>query len=222
MSVQDVKDSKFKTLFNAESLSKAYAQLDSPEERMAYAYKWLREESSQNALPQNLVLSSSFGPQSILMLHFMKKANLDIPVVSVDIKGAKYDVQREYREHLRKELGFDLYLAHAHDDSEKDKAMIKALKTLNAGGVLSGLRSVQTENRSKKPYAEWRDKNNAYSLHPILKWPDQGVHSFLTHNIDENLWHPNYQEGVQAIGGAIIGKGEKKEECGLHIDGGGI
>lgn len=210
---------KLSPTFNdhAKALSLDYERLSSPEERIRRAHDWVKGEAGQN-----LVLSSSFGPQSILMLNFVKEAGIDIPVIAVDIEGDEYEPQRAYRETLRRSLGFDLYLAHAKDENGKDAAMIRALRQVNAGGVISGIRRSQTENRASKPYVEWREKNRAYSFHPILNWPDQGVDSVLSQQIDPALLHPDYAPGVQAIGGRILGAGEQKQECGLHIDGGGI
>lgn len=180
-----------------------------------------RLQWAQDKFGDGLVLSSSFGIQSAILLKAVTDNALDVPVIAVDIHDPKYDQQREYRERIQGELGFDLYIASARDDAGKVGAMAHGLKALGATAVISGIRASQTANRAQKKFIEVKSSGE-YSVHPILDWPDARADMALQ-KMPDALRHKDYKPGVQSIGGAVLKPGEVKKECGLHYtDGAGI
>ena len=50
----------------------------------------------------DLYMSSSFGPQSAVLIQLVEDSGLHLPVVCVNIKTPTYDKQRDYKETLRR------------------------------------------------------------------------------------------------------------------------
>lgn len=166
----------------------------------------------------NLALSSSFGVQSALLLHYAQESSLNIPVVSVDIAESKYDGQRAYRRHLQEKLGFTLLSFPAASDADKVRAMDTGLHDHFITATISGIRASQTEERAQKNFVEWNARNQTLSFHPLLDWPDSKTEFYLEKHIAPELRHPNYSAGLRSKGGVILGADEAKTECGLHIE----
>ncbi len=160
-----------------------------------------------------LVLTSSFGAQSILLLEALKKSGLDIPVVTVDIPDEKYNAQRRYRDHLHTEMGFRLYVAAAKDESDKTAAMDRLLGSMGATASIAGIRFDQTQNRAQRKFIEINPRNEIVAIHPLLDWP-QSKAEFYLEKVTPDRRHPEYAEGFVTTGGAAVAE---KEECGLHI-----
>lgn len=61
-----------------------------------FAYKTLhnRLRWAHENYGDGLVVTSSFGVQSLLLLQAIKEAELDIKVINIDIQDKKYDGQR--------------------------------------------------------------------------------------------------------------------------------
>lgn len=181
------------------------------EERLLWAY---------NKFGRGLVLTSSFGVQSLVLLNAIKElrdnTGINIPVICVDIKGSKYDGQRAYRDLLQKELGFDLHVFLAEDEATKVETMDMALAQLGVRTVLSGIRASQTETRRSKRFIEENLRNGIVEISPLLDWPDVKVERYLQW-FPVALRHPEYAPGAQSKGGVPLGSGQEKTECGLHL-----
>jgi len=139
-------------------------------ERIAWAYE---------IYGGGLVITSSFGMQSVVLLSLARKQGLKIPVLTVDIPGEKYDVQRQYRRILQKHFGFDLRVFEAANDSDKVSTMDRGLKKICATACLTGIRWEQTETRAKKIFFEICS-TGIINIHPILDWSDDAVNDFIS------------------------------------------
>lgn len=197
--------------FNLKALSTQF-QGKSIAERLDFIASWTAEH-----LPENLALTSSFGVQSALMLHYAHASNLNIPVVSVDIAGEKYAPQRAYRTQLKEKLGFPLLTFAAESEDKKVHAMTDGLRANFISATIAGIRSSQTENRAAKDFVEWNARNGTLSFHPLLDWPDAKADHYLQMHIPPELRHPDYHPGVRSQGGVILDAQEAKSECGLHL-----
>lgn len=167
----------------------------------------------------SLVLSSSFGADSALMLHLVTRVVPDIPVVFVDtgyLFPETYRFANELRERLnlnlkvtsplmtsarqealygkqweQGELGVKRYLA-----MNKVEPMQRALKELNARAWIAGLRGSQTGHRSALSKVGLQD--GRVKIHPILDWTREQVDDYLkTHDLPR---HPLYAEGYRSLG----------------------
>lgn len=164
----------------------------------------------------SVALLSSFGVQSVVLLSLMKEAGVDFPVVTLDILSAEYEIQRQYRKTLQKHYDFDLRIIPVTSEEQKRVSMDGYLKSRNLSVEVSGIRSVQTDNRAGKSLIEHRGEDGLINVHPILDWSDLVVADYMM-SLPEALRHPNYAPGVQSKGGRVLENEEQKTECTLHI-----
>ncbi len=191
---------------------------------------------SYDTFKNSLIMTSSFGEYSAVMLHLVKRIVPNIPIIFID---TGYLTQETYFfvEKLRKGMDLNLYvysskrttsMQEAVDGlrwkNEKSKEfeefkyevklepLERALVELNVKAWLSGVRKDESEHR-KNFEIIMKDKRG-YKIHPIFYWTKEEVKEYISKN---NLMvNENYFD---------ICKGEEqKKECGIHcfIDGKGI
>lgn len=171
-----------------------------------------------------LVLSSSFGAESAMMLHLChaQRASKDergIPVVFLDT-GYLFPETYTFAEELTKRFGLDVrtyaplvtaarqeaLYGRLWQGSEEDLArynqmnkvepMDRALRELGAKAWIAGLRAHQTEHRKSLRTVELVD--GVYKIHPILHWSKEDVSRYMrAHDLP---YHPLHAFGYRSIG----------------------
>lgn len=176
-------------------------------DRLDFIHQWSRGNGFRPAI------ASSFGDQSILLLgKARRQSGFEFPIVTVDIPGKNYDQQRQYRDHLQKELGLNLLVFQADSFEDKVQAMDRGLADNDFQVVIHGVRAAQTENREKKSIVEFNTRNKTIEFFPLFDWPDAKTIHYIR-EYPEALRHPDYGTGKLFQGGAAVGE---KTECGLH------
>lgn len=166
-----------------------------------------------------LVMSSSFGSHSALMLHLATRVVPRIPVVFLDT-GYLFPETYQFAEAMRER--FDLRLevfnprmtaarqealfGRLWDGDEADlrryqqlnkvEPMQRALRELGAKAWLAGLRADQTEFRAGLNKVELQD--GTYKVHPILDWSKEDVERYMEQH--DLPYHPLYAWGYKSIG----------------------
>jgi phosphoadenosine phosphosulfate reductase len=166
-----------------------------------------------------LVLSSSFGAQSAVMLSLATRVVPDIPVVLVDT-GYLFPETYRFADALAAKLKLNLRvyrpaltpawlearhgrlweqgpegLAH-YNRLVKVAPMQRALRELGARAWLAGLRRAQSSTRENLPIVGTQD--GRVKIHPILDWTDRDVHRYLEkHGLP---YHPLWEKGYVSIG----------------------
>jgi phosphoadenosine phosphosulfate reductase len=169
---------------------------------------------------QSLVLSTSFGIQSAVMLHMVTQIIPEIPVIWVDTGYLPAETYR-FAEQLTQQLNLNLkvyqsslsparmealygHLWEQHDvDSlnrydylRKVEPMQRALGELGALAWLAGLRAGQTDHRKTLDRIGLQD--NRYKLLPILSWTSKDVYDYLiAHDLP---YHPLFDKGYVTVG----------------------
>ena len=210
------------------------------EERIAWA---LSELNGMHAL------STSFGAQAAVALHMVTRQKPDIPVILVDTGylfpetyrfadeltlrlalnlkvyqpsiSAAWSQARHGRQWEEGVEGIDLY-NHRH----KVEPMFRALKQLDVGTWIAGVRRAQAESRSDIDFAE--RSSGRWKLHPIADWSDRDIGEYLKRH--DLPYHPLWHQGYVSIGDTHTtqrwepGMLEEdtrffglKRECGLHV-----
>ncbi|MBT5717206.1 MAG: phosphoadenylyl-sulfate reductase [Opitutae bacterium] len=166
-----------------------------------------------------LVLSTSFGLQSAVMLKLVLSVNSEIPVVFVDT-GYLFQETYQYSLTLQEKIKFRVKTFSAkmtpafqeasfgklweqgademkkYNFINKKEPMERALKELGSTAWFSGLRRAQSADRGKRPYIEKQDQ--IYKIYPILDWDDRKTYQFLPQN---NLpYHPLEGMGYDSLG----------------------
>lgn len=170
---------------------------------------------------RGLVMSSSFGAESALMLHLVTRDAPDLPVIFLDT-GYLFPETYQFAETLTERLKLNLKVyaprmtaarqealyGRLWDGSEEDLAkyqqmnkvepMDRALRELGATAWIAGLRRDQTEFRAGLRVVEQQD--GVYKIHPILGWTKDDIRAYMrAHDLP---YHPLYAYGYRSIGDA--------------------
>ncbi len=206
---QDPSSPSAQSIENLKSDNQALAPLTA-EERVA----WALEKFSDR-----LVLSSSFGIQSAVMLHLTTKLAPAIPVILIDT-GHLFPETYRFIDELTDRLSLNLKVYHPlhspawqearhgklweqglegierYNHINKVEPMQRALKELNAAAWLAGLRREQSTSRQKLNVANLQ--NGRLKIHPIIEWSNKQVHEYLKkHDLP---YHPLWEQGYVSVG----------------------
>lgn len=173
-----------------------------------------------NTFNQGLVMSTSFGIQSAVMLHLVTQTVPDIPVIWVDTGYLPAETYR-FADRLIQRLKLNLKVYQAsisparmealygrlwekqdvaalnhYDQIRKVEPMQRGLQELGATAWLAGLRAGQTDHR--KTLGRVGFQNNCYKLLPILHWTSKDVYDYLTRH--DLPYHPLFDKGYVTVG----------------------
>jgi len=199
-------------------------------------------------LPDQVILTSSFGVQAALMLHLVTLLKPRIPVVLIDT-GYLFDETYRFVDELQERLDLNLHIRRPalspswqeqrhgrlweqgaegirrYNFINKVEPMQRALKDLQVGTWLSGLRRSQSDSRSDLPVLQ--RQGNTVKVYPLVDWSNRDVHHYLKHF--DLPYHPLWEQGYASIGdrhsSRPIQLGESEQdtrfsglmrECGLH------
>lgn len=167
-----------------------------------------------------LVMSTSFGIQSAVMLHLVTQVMPTIPVIWVDtgyLPAETYRFADELTQRLNLNLKVyqssmsparmeaihgrlweqeDVDALNRYDYVRKVEPMQRALKELGAKAWLAGLRANQTSHR--QTLGRIAQQNDIYKLHPILSWHSRDVYKYLT--AYDLPYHPLFDQGYVTVG----------------------
>ena len=179
-------------------------------ERTAWAYQQFGND---------LIISTSFGIQSAVMLHLVTRQIPHIPVVFVDT-GYLFPETYRFAEALTERLNLNLktYLplqSAAHQEAvygkrwekgleelkeynriNKVEPMNRAVQELGATAWLSGLRRNQSSTRENRNVTE--QQNKVTKIYPIIDWNDKDIYNYLIKN--DLPYHPLWEEGYVSVG----------------------
>ena len=178
-----------------------------------------RVELAAETLPQNLVLSSSFGAQSAVALHLLNSIVPNLPVILIDT-GYLFPETYEFVSAMTDRLDLNLHVytprmtaamqeamygqrwldgvegldAYNHDN--KVEPMQRALAELQAGTWFSGIRRSQAASRAETPFVQIKDR--VAKVSPLADWSDRDVFEYLQRH--DLPYHPLWHEGFISIG----------------------
>lgn len=168
---------------------------------------------------EKIVLASSFGAQSAVMLHMATQLAPNIPVVLTDT-GYLFPETYQFIDQLTEQLKLNLQVysasassawqearwgkrweqglegIDAYNAENKVEPMRRALTEYEAEAWFSGVRRQQSTSRAERQVLELQ--NGRYKIHPILDWTDRDVYLYLKeHNLP---YHPLWEKGYVSIG----------------------
>jgi phosphoadenosine phosphosulfate reductase len=168
---------------------------------------------------KRLVLSTSFGVQSAVMLHMVTQIVPDIPILFIDT-GYLFPETYRFAAALSKRLNLNLQTFCSQQSAAQQEAlygklweqgldglkkynelnkiepMNRAITQLGAQAWLSGLRRVQSNSREKRPAIE--QQNKIVKLYPIIDWSDKAIYDYLTQH--DLPYHPLWDQGYVSVG----------------------
>ena len=215
----------------------------------------LRHHSATNVLRvaitevPNLALVSSFGAESVALLHLASMVKRDLPVLSIDTEML-FAETLVYQQELTERLGLRSVTIvraadiTAHDPNgtlhqtdpdaccvlRKTAPLNVALKGFN--GWITGRKRFQSGTRAALEFFEVDANSARIKVNPLAFWNPSDVNDYITENRLPR--HPMVARGFPSIGCAPctspVKSGEdpregrwrdtKKDECGIHFVGG--
>jgi phosphoadenosine phosphosulfate reductase len=166
-----------------------------------------------------LVMTTSFGIQSAVMLHLVTRIAPQIPVIFIDtgyLFPETYRFARELTERLQLNLKkFTPAMTAAEQEAlygklweqgldgiktynftNKIEPMERAVRELGATAWLAGLRRTQASTRESLHVVQ--TQNKITKIHPIIDWDDRRVYSYLTEY--KLPYHPLWEQGYVSVG----------------------
>lgn len=175
---------------------------------------------AHHTFDDGLVMSTSFGIQSAVMLHLVTQVCPNIPVIWVDtgyLPARTYTFADELVARLKLNLHVyqspisparmeaiygrlwaqkDVDSLNLYDQIRKVEPMQRALKELGATAWLAGLRSDQTDHRKTLGFVG--KQGDIYKILPILNWHSRDIYYYLQkHDLP---YHPMFDEGYVTVG----------------------
>lgn len=179
-----------------------------------------RVEWALHNLPNQHVLTSSFGAQAAVSLHLVTSQRPDITVIFVDT-GYLFPETYQFVDELTERLNLNLQVFHsktspawqearygqrwtqgvegiaAYNRDNKVEPMERALRELNVSTWFAGLRRNQSQSRAEVPFLSW-SLGDRWKVHAIADWTDRDIYNYLKKY--DLPYHPLWEKGYVSIG----------------------
>ena len=177
---------------------------------------WAAEEFGQD-----LLMSSSFGAESAVMIHMVTRLLPGVRVVMVDT-GYLFPETHRFMEELRHRFDLNVwvyrtrndpiaYLREAGEDdptnrkdverccaANKNEPFDRAMRQLKPRAWLRGIRRNQADTRKERRIVEWAERYNCYAISPLLNWTRRDIHQYMKRH--DLPYHPLFDQGYASIG----------------------
>lgn len=205
-----------------------------------------------NYFPGKVAFSSSMGQEDQVITDMICRNHFDVKIFTIDtgrlfnetyelidrtrerykINIDVYFPEHNYIEQLVSKKGFFSFYESVENRVEcchirKVKPLLRALKGVSVW--VTGLRAMQSQNRSQTPLIQWEEDKKLFKFNPLLNWTYEEMLAYLVkYDVPDN---PLHRKGFISIGCApctrAIEPGEdpragrwwwetSKKECGLH------
>lgn len=169
----------------------------------------------------DLVMSSSFGAESALLIHMAIQKLPRIRIVMVDT-GYLFPETWDFMSQLRQRFDLNIwtyrtrrdpmaYLAQAGEtdpttrkdiDSccaiNKNEPFERAMTELKPAAWVRGIRRQQASTRKSRSIIEWSGRYGCYAISPLLNMSTKDIFNYMKqHNLP---YHPLYEQGYASIG----------------------
>ena len=193
----------------------------------------------------NLALVSSFGAESVALLHLASRVKPDVQVVFIDTM-LLFPETLTYQREVAKTLALRrVKVLRAHTSVEDrddtlhqrdanaccDLRKTRVLNTALEGfdGWITGRKRYQSGARSTLPAFEIEDGTGRIKVNPLAHWSSADVQDYMAENALPR--HPLVAQGYPSLGCAPCTspvaegedpragrwRGQTKEECGIHF-----
>lgn len=168
-----------------------------------------------------LVMTSSFGAESALLLHVATQVMPDIKVIMIDT-GYHFPETWQHMEELRRRFDLNVWvyrtkndpiawLHHAGEENpnwrndvdaccaaNKNEPTERAFRDLAPKAYLRGIRRNQADTRKNTSFVTWSERYNCYAISPLLNWSGREIYGYMKkHSLP---YHPLYEKGYLSIG----------------------
>jgi len=171
--------------------------------------------------PEHLVMSSSFGAESALLLHMVTAVVPDIKIIFVDT-GYLFPETHAFMELLRRRLNLNVWTYRTANDpiawlhkagednpqfrkdrdaccgANKNEPFARAMRELKPKAWLRGIRRDQSDLRKDRQFLEYSVRFGCYAVSPLLNWHSREIHGYLKKY--DLPYHPLFDKGYASIG----------------------
>lgn len=199
------------TILDTQVLNEAFASTE-PEKIVSWA-------ATQFA--PDLVMTSSFGAESALLIHMATRVLPDIRIVFINT-GFLFPETHTFMESLRKRFNLNVWTYRTRNDpiawlrqageenpqfrkdtdaccaANKIEPMERAMKELRPKAWLRGIRGNQTEHRQGAGFVEYSRRYDLFAISPLLKWTGREIYAYMKRH--DLPYHPLYEKGYLSIG----------------------
>jgi phosphoadenosine phosphosulfate reductase len=169
----------------------------------------------------DLVMTSSFGAESALLIHMATRVLPDIKIIFVNT-GYLFPETHAFMEQLRLRLNLNVWTYRTRNDpiswlrtageenpawrkdidaccaANKNEPMERAMKELAPRAWLRGVRGDQNQLRRRMHPVEWSARYGCYAVSPLLTWTSREIYHYMRkHDLP---YHPLYEKGYASIG----------------------
>lgn len=168
-----------------------------------------------------LVMTSSFGADSMCTIHLATQVMPDIRIIVVNT-GYLFPQTLAFMEAMRQQYKLNVQEFHTHNDpivwlsvngepdprvrndrdaccgANKHAVLDRAMKAFAPAAWIRGVRADQTEERAQMQTVQWHRRNNCWAISPLLRWKSRDIFYYMKeHGLPH---HPLYDEGYVSIG----------------------
>ncbi len=168
-----------------------------------------------------LVLTSSFGAESMCAIHLAISVRADIPIVFVNT-GYLFQQTLTFMEMLRQRYQLNVLEYHSQNDplvwltvhgesdprirqnpdaccaANKNEVFDRAMRDLAPMAWIRGVRAHQSQTRAAMQIVEWNRRTNCWAISPLLSWSHKQIFQYMKQH--ELPFHPLWHEGYSSIG----------------------
>jgi phosphoadenosine phosphosulfate reductase len=169
----------------------------------------------------DLVMTSSFGAESALLIHMAVQEIPDIRIIFVNT-GYLFPETHAFMEQLRHRFNLNVWTYRTRNDpiawlrqageenptwrkdvdaccaANKNEPMERAMRELQPKAWLRGIRRNQAETRKVASFVEWSNRYKCYSVSPLLNWSSKDIYGYMKQH--DLPYHPLYEKGYASIG----------------------
>ena len=168
-----------------------------------------------------LVMTSSFGAESALLIHMAASVMPRIRIVMIDT-GYLFPETHKFMADLRQRFDLNVWVYRTQNDPirylqdageadpswrnsvekccgiNKNEPFDRAMKELAPAAWLRGIRRDQAETRQSRQVVEWSNRNNCYAISPLLPWTGRDIGRYMKEH--DLPYHPLVEQGYLSIG----------------------
>ena len=169
----------------------------------------------------DVLMTSSFGAESALLIHMAVREMPDMRVVMVDT-GYLFPETHAFMESLRRRFDLNVWTYRTRNDpiawlraageenptfrkdpdaccaANKVEPTARAMRELRPRAWLRGIRRNQAETRARAKFIEWSARYNCYAISPLLNWTGREIYGYMKQH--DLPYHPLYEKGYASIG----------------------
>jgi phosphoadenosine phosphosulfate reductase len=168
-----------------------------------------------------LIMSSSFGAESAVLLHMATRLLPHIKVIFIDT-GYLFPETFAFMEELRRRFDLNVWTYRTRNDpfeylnrcgesdptwrhdidsccaANKNEPFERAIRDLTPSAWLRGIRRNQSQSRQHAQIVEWSKRYNCYAISPLLNWTPRDIHAYMKQH--DLPYHPLRDQGYFSIG----------------------